>query len=440
MGSSPFYSFILLSCLIGSMLILIGRWKVSPFIVLMLSAWLLALFSGISVEAITPLVTAGMGNMFGNVALIIIMGTLLGRILELSGGAVLLAEKLLTLSGGRCSSIALAIMGYIVSVPVYCDSGFILLNGLRQSIADRGDGHPVALNTSLAGGLYATSALVPPTPGPAAAAVVLGLSPGLVILPGMALALLVTLVAVGWGWIIARQYPDTQPYLSKTERDSSTINNQTSINVLWALLPILLPLILMSLATSFGDEVVWAKALGQPANALFLGVLAALPMTRRTGVSVQKLLIDSVESSASIILIIVAGGALAAVLSETNHISVLTSHLPGSMGLLLPFLIALTFKVAQGATTVALISSASIVEAMLPSLGLDSETGRVLVFLALGAGAMTLAHANDSYFWVVTQFGKMDVATGYKSFTLATLWQGLIGFAVVLSVARLLGY
>ena len=411
------------------MLLLIGRWRFSPFPVLILCAWLLALVTGMDIHEITPLVMSGMGGMFGNVALVIIMGTLLGRILEQSGAAAILGQRLMALAIGRFPCIALGMAGLVISIPVYCDSGFILLNSLRQSIADRG-GDSVALSTSLAGGLYASSIMVPPTPGPAAAAIILGLSPGLAVFPGLLLAILVTLVAIFWGKVAGNYCSNKELLVAPSEQPPT--EKAVEFPLWQAILPIILPLALMSLATTFKGQSHWVEAIGQPVNALFFGLLGAIPLWRHCGETFEKLLVNSIHSCAEIILIIAAGGALATVLSHSGLIQSLTGVLPQSLGLVLPFLIASLFKIAQGSSTVALIAAITIVESMLSALGLDSEGGRLLTLFSAASGAMVFTHANDSYFWVVTRFSGMTPATGYKSFTLASLWQGMTGLATVL--------
>ena len=432
MGSPAFYPLLTLIILIAAMLLLIGRLRFSPFPVLILCAWLLALVTGMDIHEITPLVMSGMGGMFGNVALVIIMGTLLGRILEQSGGAAILGQRLMALAIGRYPAIALGMAGLVISIPVYCDSGFILLNGLRQSIVDQGE-DSVALSTSLAGGLYASSIMVPPTPGPAAAAIILGLSPSLAVLPGLLLAILVTLVAVFWGKLAGSFCPTPLPLT--TASDHTPAEKAAEFPIWQAILPIILPLALMSLATIFKGQSHWIEAIGQPVNALFFGLLGAIPLWKRCGETFEKLLISSIHSCSEIILIIAAGGALATVLSHSGLIQALTGILPQSLGLALPFLIASLFKIAQGSSTVALIAAITIVESMLSALGLDSERGRLLALFSAASGAMVFTHANDSYFWVVTRFSGMSPATGYKSFTLASLWQGLTGLTVVLLLA-----
>ncbi len=372
-----------------------------------------------------------MGRTFGDVALLILFGVLLGNILEKSGGAVLLAEKLIFSLGKRFPSLAMGIAGYIISIPVYCDSGFILLNSIRQSIAQRTQCNPTSLSVALGGGLFATHALVPPTPGPAAATLILGISPSLVIPWAMALALMSTLVAILWGkWVI--RWLDEEDSLPIKKPHATKAMSQN--NIWLALVPIILPLMLMSMANFQVEEKEqgWALFLSQPANALFLGLLASWPLVRKCQTGLTEMLSESIHACAMIILIITAGGALAGMLTQTGHIARIAEGLPENLGLVLPFLIAALFKTAQGSTTVALISAASMIEPLLPGLGLDSQHGRLLAFLSAGCGSMMVTHANDSYFWVVTQFSGISPATGFKSFTIATLLQALTGLMAVL--------
>ncbi|WP_252177004.1 GntP family permease [Endozoicomonas sp. 4G] len=444
MDATILHSFFLILSLIAVILILIGRFKFSPFIVLLLCAYGVGFFSGLPVAELTPLISHDLGKTFGDVALLIIFGVLLGNILEHSGGAVLLAEKLIFSVARRFPTLAMGIAGYIISIPVYCDSGFILLNSIRQSVAQRVQCHPVALSVALAGGLYATHALVPPTPGPAAATLILGISPSRVIPWALGVALLSTFVAILWGkWVTRRLHEESQ--MVSPPSPSASPHTKTADMPVWtAIIPILLPLLLMSMANFQTDHQAdsqasgWATFLSQPANALFFGLLASLPLIRQCKTGLTEIMSESIQSCAMIIFIIAAGGALAGMLAQTGHIARIAEGLPESLGLILPFLIAALFKTAQGSTTVALISGASMVDPLLPGLGLDSENGRLLAFLSAGCGSMMVIHANDSYFWVVTRFSGISPATGFKSFTLASLLQALTGLATVLLLASLL--
>ena len=443
-------SLLLLSGMVASIILLIGWRRYPPFLVLLGLAWATAFLSGIPLIGILPLIGSGMGSMFGEVAPVIIMGTVLGMILEQSGSALLLANRLICGIGRHAPALSLALAGYIISIPVYCDTGFILLSSIRNTMASKGISHPVTLNTALGGGLYATHAFVPPTPGPAAAAIILGLSPSKVIPYGMVIALCTTLVALAWGKFVIRLPLSSLPAEERVtiQQISQQIDQQTeknspekpAPNIYLAAIPLITPLALMSASSLFfhhSDQGI-AAFIGQPANALFIGLLTAIPLLKKGNLPFQNILTDSIKGCANIILIIAAGGALTSVLHETGHISQVTQSLPVGQGILFPFLIACMIKLIQGSNTVALISSATIIEPLLPALGLDTETGRLIAFFSAGAGAMVVAYANDSYFWVIAQFGQMTPATSYKSFTVATLLQGISGLAMVFLLARFL--
>ncbi|MGY0216145.1 GntP family permease [Endozoicomonadaceae bacterium StTr2] len=432
MDHSCLHSLLIITALVFAIVILIGWRRYSPFIVLLVSSWVVAVGSNIPLADITPMVSRGMGQVFGQTALIIFLGTLLGNVLEKSGGALLLADRIIALLGKRYPALALAMTGYLVSIPVYCDSGFILLNSIRESIALKTGSNPVTLSTGLAGGLYATHTMVPPTPGPAAAAIILGLSPSVIIPYGALLALAATLAGLYWGHLAVR-WTSVSEVKRAENTEHITAPDLVSGSIWIALLPILLPLVLMSVASFHfqASNNSWATIFAQPANALVVGLLVAIPLFKRCRQSLSELVSESIRACGGIILVIAAGGALAETLRQSGHISVISRALPDEIGLLLPFLIAAVFKIAQGSSTVALIASASMIEPMLPALGLGSETGKILALFSAGAGAMFVAHANDSYFWVVAQFSRFDAATAYRSFTMATLVQGITCYLLV---------
>ena len=141
---------------------------------------------------------------------------------------------------------------------------------------------------------------------------------------------------------------------------------------------------------------------------------------------------DGISAAAPILLITGAGGAFGTILKETQIGDTLGSVLAGyQLGIFLPFIIAATFKTAQGSSTVALVATSALIAPLLSTIGLDSLYGKVLAVMATGAGAMTISHANDSFFWVVTQFSGMDVKTGYKTQTMATLIQGVSSMVLI---------
>jgi len=167
--------------------------------------------------------------------------------------------------------------------------------------------------------------------------------------------------------------------------------------------------------------------LGQPINALFIGLfLSFLLFPKFNKETLTGWIGDGISAAAPILLITGAGGAFGAILKETQIGETIGNLLADyQLGIFLPFIIAAAFKTAQGSTTVAMVATSALIAPLLTGIGLDSEIGRVLAVMSIGAGAMTISHVNDSYFWVVTQFSGMDVKTGYKTHTLGTLIQGV---------------
>jgi GntP family gluconate:H+ symporter len=332
-------------------------------------------------------------------------------------------------------------MGYIVSIPVFCDSAFVLLSPLMRALATKAGITLASAAVALSLGLYATHTMVPPTPGPVAAAGILGADLGLVILWGMVVAF-VSLVA---GWLFAvlvasRTYisPEGGPGLDEAEAAAAVAAEKDAPTVLRSLLPIFLPIVLIVLRSiselpskPFGEGGTVMDLLGflgQPVVALLIGVGLAMTLPKRFDremLSMTGWVGEAIVGAATIIIITGAGGAFGKVLQNSGIADVIGGALTGSnLGVWLPFVIAAGIKTAQGSSTVAIITTAGLVAPLLASLGLDGDTQRALVVVAIGAGAMVVSHANDSYFWVVTQFSGMDVKTGYRLQTLGTLVQG----------------
>ncbi|MGB1272348.1 MAG: GntP family permease, partial [Endozoicomonas sp.] len=184
----------------------------------------------------------------------------------------------------------------------------------------------------------------------------------------------------------------------------------------------------------------WLAFAGQPVNALLAGLLFCWPLARKSQRHrLQASITKGLEAGGKIILVVGCGGAFGFILRNSGLAQLLTEH-SGliHLGLLMPFVMAALIKTAEGSATVALITASVLVEPLLPALGLDSTTGRLLALFACGGGAMTIAHVNDSFFWVIAEFTGMDTATALKSLTVATFCQGITVLVLVLIMAALL--
>lgn len=426
-----------------------SKYKLHPFLALLGAAFLTALLAGLPLNDIAKTIGGGFGGILGYIGLVIMLGTIIGTILERSGAAITMADTIIRLLGDRFPHLTMSLIGYLVSIPVFCDSGYVILNSLKRSLTKRMGVSAVGMSVALATGLYATHTFVPPTPGPIAAAGNLNLtnSLGLVIGLGLIVAAATAIAGLVWANFAAKRYTCGE--------DDEVVENYETLKARYgklptatqAFAPILVPILLICLGSianyptaPLGDGGLKAilAFLGAPLNALVIGLFIALPLIKTNEESATKgealtaQVNEAIKTAAPILLITGAGGAFGAVLKATGVGPQLGEMLSAlGIGLFMPFLVAAALKSAQGSSTVALVTTSALVAPMLGDLGLATEMGRVLTVLAIGAGAMTVSHANDSFFWVVTQFSKMSVSTAYRAQTAATLVQGLTGIATV---------
>ena len=431
-----------------------ARFRAHPFLVLLVAAYLVGLAAGLPGTDVIAAITEGFGGTIGYIGIVIAAGTIIGALLEKTGGAALMARSVLRWIGKARSLLAMSITGLFVSIPVFCDSGFVVLAPLNRSLAKQSGTSLASFTVALSMGLYAGHVFIPPTPGPLAAAGELGADIGLVMLLGFAVS--VPVIAATWFFaqVAGRRIViegERDPEQAGEAPGSTLLAAGTSEDIqlrsAWlAFLPILLPVALIAAQSvaslpgrPFGEGALFAllRFIGNPNSALLLGVVAACAAVWRSGGRVRmEWISEALRTGGLIILITGAGGAFGKVLQATP-IGEYLGGLLGSIGLgafsmLVPFLLAASLKTALGSSTVAIITSAAIVFPLLPALGLASSFGPVLTTLAIGAGSMTVSHANDSYFWVVSQFSGMTVSQAYKLHTVGSAVAGVTGIVAVL--------
>lgn len=415
-----------------------AKLKLHPFLALILAAIGYGLFSGIEPVKVIETINAGFGGTIGYIGIVILAGTIIGTFLEKSGGATTLAESALKVTGKKNVPLAMGIVGYIVSLPVFCDSAFVLLSPLNKALSKK-TGTSIAVGAiALSLGLYATHTMVPPTPGPVAAAGILGADLGQVIIWGVVVSL-VTLLA---GWLFAitvgKKVEVAEVELPDSEHVTDIHIPQDRPSTVKAVMPILVPILLIILQSiakmpsqPFGESgfVTWLIFFGQPVTALLIGLGLSFLLPAKFDMEMLGAtgwVGESVIAAASIILITGAGGAFGKILQESGIATVIGDSLATTnLGVFLPFVIAAGIKTAQGSSTVAIITTAGIIAPLLTSLGLDTESAKALVVISIGAGSMVVSHANDSYFWVVTQFSGLSLNQGYRLQTLGTLVEGV---------------
>jgi len=434
---------------IAFIVIATSKFKLHPFLTLILAAFIGAFAYGLPSGDIAKTITTGFGNILGYIGLVIVLGTIIGIILEKSGAAITMADVVIKVLGKRFPTLTMSIIGYLVSIPVFCDSGFVILNSLKQSMANRMKVSSVSMSVALATGLYATHTFVPPTPGPIAAAGNLGLESnlGLVIGVGLLVAAVASLAGMLWANRFAGVEPDGEgaEELKAQAADFEALKQSygTLPSPLKAFAPIFVPILLICLGSianfpsaPLGKEGLFSLLvfLGQPVNALLIGLFLSLLLLKSDNkiAEFSERISQGLVAAAPIILITGAGGAFGAVLKATPIGDFLGSSLSAlGVGIFMPFIVAAALKSAQGSSTVALVATSALVAPMLGDIGLGSDMGRVLTVMAIGAGAMTVSHANDSFFWVVTQFSRMSVKQAYKAQTMATLIQGVTAMLAV---------
>jgi GntP family gluconate:H+ symporter len=434
---SRMWLLILLLLAISFIIVSTTRLKLHPFLALLISAFAYGIFCGrMSLEEVIESVNAGFGATIGYIGIVILAGAVIGTFLERSGGAYKLAESTIKLVGEKHVPLAMGIIGYIVSIPVFCDSAFVILSPLSSALSRKARISLAASAISLSLSLYSTHTMVPPTPGPVAAAGLLGADLGLVILWGA----LVSIIALFAGWLFSIKYA-AKAYIESEENENEFEVGKVSAeapSAVKSVIPILLPILLIVLKSvgdlktqPFGEGNIAniVNFIGQPVVALLIGVFFAflLPKKLTTDMlSASGWIGQAVIAAATIIIITGCGGAFGRVLQNSGISDVVKGYLGQSAGLSiwLPFILAAALKTAQGSSTVAIITTAGIMAPLLGTLGLETPTAKALVVVAIGAGSMVVSHANDSYFWVVTGLTGMTVKQGYKLQTLGTLVEG----------------
>ncbi len=455
---------IIFAAAIAIMVVAISKWHLHPFIAILLTALIFGIVSGIPLPQMTTLIGSGFSKIFAGIGLVIIFGTLMGTILEQSGAALKIADCIIKLLGKRHPVLSMAIMGWVVSIPVFCDSGFVVLNPIREALVKKTQSSPAAMTVALSGGLYLSHVFIPPTPGPLAAAETLGLSGNLLLVMGMGLLCSIFpmfLLILFSNYIGKRISCSTDASTNtasssttsacttdaSTNTSSSSSTDATRIAAKYnaiieksgklpsaalSFAPIIVPIILMSLASilqgaemqqQLKDVVLF---LSNPTIALAIGLLFATFLLKR-GSGFEEMVENSLKRSGPILFITAAGSVLGNIVAGSPLVGFITDNAQvlNGLGLLFPFLVAAMLKSSMGSSSVAIITAAGIVAPFAEAMGLASPIGLTLICMAVGAGSMTVSHSNDSYFWVVTKFGRMDIKSGYKTQTLATLILGL---------------
>lgn len=423
---------------IAVLLFLCLKVKANAFMSLLATALIMGLLSGMSGADTVDAITTGFSSTVKSIGIVIIFGIMLGNYLDAAKGTNKMALDAVKLVGQKHAGLAMAITGYIVSIPVFADAGFVILTPLVKAIHKKTRIPLSILAVSLSAGLLATHVYVPPTPGPLAAAGLLGIDIGRAIMYGAFAAVFMT----GFGWLFAEIYFKNKPESYYTyredakeeETDESLMDEKDLPGSLQSLIPLLLPILLIILNTTLGmflDEestvMKIASFIGDANVALAIGALLAIALLgKRLGTKgILKVMDDTLKDAGPIVFITAAGGALGQVLKVSGAGDSLAQMVLniGLPFILVPFAISGLLKVVQGSGTVAVTTAATLCAPIAASLGLDP----ILIFLASGAGARLCCHVNDSFFWVYTNCMGYDMKTGLKTLSISNLAMSIGG-------------
>lgn len=414
------------------------KFKIHPFFALIATTVTFAVVSGMNLEEMLAAFTSGMGGTMADIGLVIALGTVTGALLEKSGAAETMAKTILKITGRKHAALGLAITGYFVSIPVFCDSAFVLLSPIAKRISKDTKISMTTMAVALCMGLHATHMFVPPTPGPLAVAGILNADLGYVILFGALVSIPVMLVGYFGTVFMGKKYD----YLPENVTDVP--ENQKLPSPLMAFLPILTPIMLMLLKTigqMCGLQGVLMDifaVLGTPAVALLVGLIIALVGYHQIFPEDTKawgfdgVFADALKTAGQIILIVGAGGAFSGVLKASPLQSILTDTFSGlTIGILAPFIIGFIFRTCVGSATIAMVTAATMITPLMDVLGFASPMGRVIAMLACAAGGLMVFHGNDDFFWVTATTSEMDTSVAYKTIPIISVCQSLAALAVV---------
>lgn len=428
---------ILVAISIFAIIYLTSSLKLKAFVALFLVSVFLA-FTTLPADTVVTTIKEGFGNTMASIGFLIIFGAMIGITLDRTGATISIAHYILSKTGTNKSAQAIGITGFITGLPIFCDSGYIILSGLAKSFSARSKIPMAFMATVLATSLYSVHCLIPPHPGALAAAGIINVNVGNLIITGILFAVPGALAAWFWSRLMVKKF-DYLPAEEPAEADQ--IKPVKTPSALMSFLPIVVPLLLItikSLITLFdrdGASLLFRifRIPGEPVFALAIGVILSLFLLRKKDIeSINSVFTEAIEKAGPILIVTAAGGMFGMVIRETGiGESVGKLMAETGAGIIVPFIIAALMKTAQGSSTVAIITTASFILPMLEMLGLGSEWGRMLAMLSMGAGSMIISHANDSYFWVISSFSGLDIKTTMRVYSSATLVMGIVVFICV---------
>lgn len=443
------------------LIVLILKTKIHTFLALIIASAVTGIVGGMLPSEVVGSITSGFGSTLSSIGIIIGFGVMMGRILETSGAAERMAYTFIKKLGKGHEELALALTGFIVSIPIFADSGFVILTPLVKSISRKTKKSVVGLGCALACGLFVTHHLVPPTPGPLGVAAIFGADLGQIILWGLILSIPPTIAGIIYSKYIGKklyQLPAEdgkgfvrKPYsageISKVENIDEMFPDLDKLpSTFISFLPIVLPVILIFINTFCSAMGVQGTAseiagfIGNPVIAVAIGLVVSIYTlaAKETRAEAIKKMEEGVDSAGIILLITGAGGAFGYVIRQAgigDYLGGVIAGLP-IPAILIPVLISFAVRIIQGSSTVAMVTSASISAPILNTLGIDP----VFATMATCMGAMAIGHFNDSFFWVVNRMlGITEAKEQVRVWTIPTIVMWLTGVVFIVILNAIFG-
>ena len=439
-----------LAILTGFLLLLIfsiSKWKIHPFVALILIALALGMSLGMGGEKTVAVLLEGFSETLRWIAVIIILGAFIGEVLQETGGAFRISDRIVKAVGEKKLPWAMGFTGYLVSIPVFVDVAYILLQPVTESLSVRSKKPVLYLGLALAAGLTVAHTLIPPTPGPIAVASLLKVEIGRMLI----INLIVAVFAMTGGILFVMYYVknawleyDQKISESLKLEDEKLISKQDTGNIFFDILPILIPIILMGTGAfvDFDKESSLGAVLhffSLPLVSVLTGACVAIFQlksgTRQN--TLNRLVEQAILKSALVIMITGAGGSLGYVIKQSgiqHEIVEVFSTFP-FLGIMLPFLVASILTISTGSITVSLVGTASMIGPLVDSLPVSPEMTAALI----GCGSFCVFHANSSFFWLLNRLHEAPPGILYRTYTVQSLVMGISGLAGVL-LLQLLGF
>ena len=414
--------------------------KLNASIGMVLASLFMGVAGGLDLMTTMDTISSGFGSMMTSIGLPVGFGTILGQLMSDSGAADIIADKLVSAFPEKRSIWGLSLAGFVLSIPVFFDVTFIILIPIGITIAAKIDMKMCYVTGCLTIGATTAHCVVPPTPNPLAAADIFGFDLGIMMIVGLVVGFITVLVS---DFIYVKIHNRGIWNEEKDVNHSSNVVNELVAaraaqndakarpSFGMALLPVVIPVVCILFGTLgtavFDEEPLICSFLGNKLVAMTLGTLGAylvsLPYIGRE--NLEKSAGEALKSAGVVLLITGAGGSFGAILKLLPIADSVGGLVSTGIGILIPFIIASILKLAMGASTVAMITTAGMMAPLMETMGYTSPLAKVLVVMAIGAGSMVASHANDSYFWVVSQFSDMKTEEAYKCQTGMTAVMGI---------------